>query len=41
VRQSPDIKDVNTEAVEATTLEAATRRQPVKMRQSEKISYVL
>jgi hypothetical protein len=36
VRQSPVSKDVNTEAEEATVLEAVTRRQPAKMRQTEK-----
>jgi hypothetical protein len=34
-------KYMNTEAEEATTLEAVTRRQPVKIQQTEKISYVL
>jgi hypothetical protein len=34
-------KDVNTEAEEATALEAVTRRQPVKLQQTEKTSYVL
>jgi hypothetical protein len=41
VRQSPVSKDVNTKAEEATALEAVTRRQPVKIQQTEKISYVL
>jgi hypothetical protein len=41
VRQSPSSKDVNTEAEEDTALEAVTKRQPVKIRQSENISYVL
>jgi hypothetical protein len=41
VRQSPAIKYVNTEAEEATQLEAVTRRQPVKIKQIEKTSYVL
>jgi hypothetical protein len=41
VRQSPASKDVNTEAEEATALEAVTRRQPVKMEQTGDISYVL
>jgi hypothetical protein len=36
VRESPASKDVNTEAEEATELEAVTRRQPVKIQQSEK-----
>jgi hypothetical protein len=40
VRQSPVSKDVNTEAEEATALEAVTRRQPVEIQQTE-ISYVL
>jgi hypothetical protein len=31
VRQSPEIKDMNTVAEETTALEAVTRRQPVKM----------
>jgi hypothetical protein len=41
VRQSPGSEDVNTEAEEATALEAVTRRQPVKIQQTEKTSYVL
>jgi glutaredoxin len=41
VRQSPASEDVNTEAEEATALEAVTRRQPVKLQQSEKNSYLL
>jgi hypothetical protein len=41
VRQSPASKDVNTEAEEATTLEAVIRRQPVKIQQSEKTNCVL
>jgi hypothetical protein len=41
VRQSPDSKDVNTEAEVATTLEASTRRQPVMIQQTMKTSYVL
>jgi hypothetical protein len=36
VRQSPDSKDVNTEAEEATALEAVTRRQTAKTQQTEK-----
>jgi hypothetical protein len=36
VRQSQVSKDVNTEAEEATTLEAVTRRQPVKAQQIDK-----
>jgi hypothetical protein len=36
VRQSPASKDVNMEAEEATALETVTRRQPVKIQQSEK-----
>jgi hypothetical protein len=41
VRQSPASKDVNTEDEEATALKAVTRRQPVKIQQTEKTSYVL
>jgi hypothetical protein len=41
VRQSPASKNVNTEAEEATAFEAATRRQPVKIEQTEKILCVL
>jgi hypothetical protein len=41
VRQSSASKDVNTEAEEATALEAITRRQPVKIKQTENTSYVL
>jgi hypothetical protein len=37
VRQSPTSKDVNTEAEGATSLEAVTRRQAVKIQQTEKI----
>jgi hypothetical protein len=40
VRQSPASKDVNTEPKEATALEAVTRRQPMKIQQTEKTSYV-
>jgi hypothetical protein len=36
VGQSPAGKNVNTEAEEATALEAVTRRQPVKIQQTEK-----
>jgi hypothetical protein len=36
VSQSPASKDVYTEAKEATALEAVTRRQPVKIQQTEK-----
>jgi hypothetical protein len=36
VRQTPARKGVNTEAEEATVLEAVTRRQPVKIQQIEK-----
>jgi hypothetical protein len=36
VRQSPASKDVNTEAEVATVLEAVTRRQPVKIKLTEK-----
>jgi hypothetical protein len=41
VSQSPASKDVNTEAEEATALVAVTRRQPVKIQQTEKTSCVL
>jgi hypothetical protein len=41
VRQSPASKDVNAEFEEAMGLEAVTRRQPVKIQQSEETSYVL
>jgi hypothetical protein len=37
LRESPDNKDVNTEADKATALEAVTRRQPVKTHQTENI----
>jgi hypothetical protein len=37
VRQLPADKDVNTEAEEATVLEAVTRLQPVRIQQTEKI----
>jgi hypothetical protein len=36
VRQSPASKDMDTEAEEAMALEAVTRRQPVKIQQTEK-----
>jgi hypothetical protein len=36
VRQSPASKGLNTEAEEATALEAVTRRQPMKIQQTEK-----
>jgi hypothetical protein len=36
VRQSPASKDMNTEAEEATALEAVNRRQQVKIQQAEK-----
>jgi hypothetical protein len=35
-RQLPASNDVNTKAEEATVLEAVTRRQPVKIQQTEK-----
>jgi hypothetical protein len=38
VRHSPASKGVNTEAEEATESEAVTRRQPVKIQQTEKNS---
>jgi hypothetical protein len=41
VRQSSASKDVNTEAEEATAMNAVTRRQPVKIQQTEKAPYVL
>jgi hypothetical protein len=41
VRQSSANKDMNTEAEESTALEAVTRRQPVKIQQTEKTSYML
>jgi hypothetical protein len=41
VIQSPASKDVNTKAEEATALEAVTKRQPVKIQQTEKTLYVL
>jgi hypothetical protein len=41
VRQSPASKDVNSEAEEATALEAVARQQQVKMQQNKKTSYVL
>jgi hypothetical protein len=41
VRQSPASKDVNTEAEDAMALEVVARRQPVKIPQSQKISYTL
>jgi hypothetical protein len=41
VRQSSASKDVNMEAEEATVLEAVTRRQPVKIQQTEKTLYML
>jgi hypothetical protein len=36
VRESPASNDVNTEAEEATVLEPVSRRQPVKIEQTEK-----
>jgi hypothetical protein len=41
VRELLASKDVNTEAEEATVLEAVTRLQPVEIQQTEKTSYVL
>jgi hypothetical protein len=43
VRQSPAllVGDVNTGPEEATALEAVTRRQPVKIQQTKKTSYLL
>jgi hypothetical protein len=37
VRHSPAVKNVKAEDEEATALEAVTRRQPVKIQQTEKI----
>jgi hypothetical protein len=37
VRESPATKDVNKEAEEFRELEAVTRRQPVKIQQTEKV----
>jgi hypothetical protein len=37
----PASKDVNTEAEEAISLEAVTRRQPVKIQQTKMTYYVL
>jgi hypothetical protein len=41
VRQLPAIKDVKTKTEKPTALEAVTRLQLVKMKQTEKIQYVL
>jgi hypothetical protein len=41
VRQSPASEDVNMDSEETTALEAVTRRQPAKEKQTEKTSYVL
>jgi hypothetical protein len=41
MRTSLASKKVNTEDREATMLEAVTRRQPVKIWQTQKTSYVL
>jgi hypothetical protein len=41
VRKSPASKDLSTEAEEVTALKDVTRRQPVKVQQTEKISYLL
>jgi hypothetical protein len=41
VKKSPTSKDMNTEAEEATALEAVTRKQPVKIQQPEKTLCVL
>jgi hypothetical protein len=35
-RQSPASKDMNMEDEESTTLEAVTRRQPIKIRKTKK-----
>jgi hypothetical protein len=37
VRESPASKDVNTEAGEATVLQAVTRRQPAKTKQTHAV----
>jgi hypothetical protein len=41
MRELPPGKDVNTEANKATVLEAVTRRQPVKLQQTEKTLHIL
>jgi hypothetical protein len=41
VKESPGSKDVNTEAEEATALEAVAKRQPVKTQQTEETQCVL
>jgi hypothetical protein len=41
MRKFPASKDVNNEAEEATALKAVTRRQPVKIQETENTSYVL
>jgi hypothetical protein len=41
VRESSASKDVKTVADEATAWKAVTRRQPVKIQETEKNSYVL
>jgi hypothetical protein len=41
VRQLQASKDLNTEAKEASALEAVTKRQAVEIQQTEKTSYVL
>jgi hypothetical protein len=41
VRHSPAIKDVNSEAEEATTLEAVTKRQRKKIQKTEKTQCML
>jgi hypothetical protein len=41
VRQSPASKDVNTEAEEATALNAVTRRQPVNTKQTEDVLHAV
>jgi hypothetical protein len=40
MRQLPDSKDLKTEAEEATAFEVATKRQMLKIQQTEKTSYV-
>jgi hypothetical protein len=41
MRQSLASKNMNLGAEEATAFKAITRQQPVKIQQTEKISYVL
>jgi hypothetical protein len=41
VRQSPTSEDVDTKVEEATALESVTRRQQMKIQQTERIQCVL